>query len=161
MKQLILIRHADSDQHIGLSDFERPLNLKGELSAELMGKKLLNNKLVFDRIFCSSAKRALSTAKIIGEAIGYPEQRFVISSSLYTFDDDALFRFIEELDDQLDSVVIVGHNPAMTLLLNDLTQASINNLPPCAAAQIELAINDWIDIQPGCGKLRHLELPAN
>lgn len=161
MKQLTLIRHANSDQHIGLSDFERPLNIQGELTANAMGVILCKQPIIFDRLFSSPAKRALSTAKLICNAINFSEDEIAVDPRLYTFDDDALLRFIETLDERFDSVVIVGHNPALTLLLSELTGSSLNSLPPCAIVQIELAITDWIEIRSGCGRLLRLEFPQS
>ncbi|MCB1661388.1 MAG: histidine phosphatase family protein [Pseudomonadales bacterium] len=161
MKQLTLIRHAHADQHIGLSDFERPLNAKGEFTARAMGRVLRDHPIPFEQIFASPAKRALSTAKLICKAIHLPEQKIVVDPLLYTFDDTVLLGFIEALDDRIDNLAIVGHNPALTLLLGELTRSPLNNLPPCAIAQMELSITNWFEIRSGCGRLLRLELPQS
>ena len=160
MKQLTLIRHGKSDHSFGLADIERPLNERGESDAVLMGSWLIQQQIHFDQIFTSPAKRALTTAKLVSGQLDDDINEIVIEPLLYTFDSDGLYRFIETTDDQLSDIVIVGHNPGITLLVNDLCYSSpIDNMPTCGIAQIELAITDWVEIAPGTGKLKQFSCP--
>ena len=81
------------------------------------------------------------------------------STSLYSFDMEDIYSFIECIDDQLGSVAIVGHNPAITLLANDLTFTSINNVPPAGVINIQLNVSDWMETHSGTGKLVSFEYP--
>ncbi|MFA5583737.1 MAG: histidine phosphatase family protein [Bacteriovoracaceae bacterium] len=87
MISLYLIRHAESDlnvktelifgrqNHIALTD-------RGRKQAELTGKRLADEKKIFDFIFSSPAVRALETAKIVARATGFPVSKIVTSDLL-------------------------------------------------------------------------------
>ena len=157
MKQLILIRHAQAkNPNAQLSDFERPLSSFGKENAAQIGKRLAQ-QVNIQKLFTSPAERALTTARIIGKALQLPEYKVLANTELYSFDMEDIYSFIECLDDQLDSVAIVGHNPAITLLANDLTFTSINNVPTAGVINIQLNISSWVDIQSGVGKLVSFE----
>lgn len=160
MKRLTLIRHAKSDHSFGLSDIKRPLNPRGEKAAELMGGVLKQQQILFERVFCSPAIRAQQTAERLCNAMGHPKRQIITDDSLYTFDTTPLYRFIESLDEQLSDAAIVGHNPAMTLLTNELCRtANIDNLPTCSVVRIELAIAEWVEVHSGCASLIDFDFP--
>jgi phosphohistidine phosphatase len=71
-KRIVLIRHAKSSWANPLqSDFERPLNDRGQQDAPMMGKRLKDAGIVPDKIISSTAKRASQTAKHIAKSTGY------------------------------------------------------------------------------------------
>ena len=47
----------------------------------------------------------------------------------------------------LDNFIIFGHNPALTQLINKLTDLEIENFPTCAICGITIPIEDWKNIQ--------------
>ena len=57
MKYLGLLRHAKSDWSLGLEDHDRPLNKRGQRSAEAIGYWLARKGLSPDEILCSTSKR--------------------------------------------------------------------------------------------------------
>lgn len=127
-----------------------------------MGKLLRARHPGFEQLFSSPACRALTTAHIIAEKLGYAPQNIIVDAALYTFDTDGLYRFIETVDDALSDIAIVGHNPAMTLLINELcTHTAIDNLPTCGVAELELSITEWVEISPHKGELSNLYRPKN
>jgi len=68
MKQLILIRHGETDYNLedrycGFSN--PPLNSKGILQAEKLKIKLIGLNLKIDKVYSSDLKRAVETAKIV------------------------------------------------------------------------------------------------
>ena len=158
MKTLTLIRHAKSTHSLpGLADIDRPLNERGEAAATLMGARLREANFDFDAVFCSRARRAQQTAA--GIFCDDWAKRVEIAPRLYTFEETDLYRFIELLEPTLNSVVIVGHNPATTMLINDLCRSNIANVPTCGIAQIALEIENWFDVAPGTGKLINYDFP--
>ena len=71
--QIILIRHAKSSWNDPTqSDFDRPLNDRGEIDAPEMGKRLKAAGIVPDLIIASTAKRAQQTAAHIAKGVGVP-----------------------------------------------------------------------------------------
>ena len=71
-RSLFIIRHAKSSWKNPLqSDYERPLNDRGEADAPMMGERLKKLNIQPDLIISSTAKRAAQTAKKIAAAMGY------------------------------------------------------------------------------------------
>jgi phosphohistidine phosphatase len=147
MKKLYLIRHAKSSwDDLSLSDFQRVLNKRGEGDAPLMAKALNDEGIKPELIISSPAIRAKTTAKIIANGIGY-EKDIAFKDSIYESSDFNLMMVIKELDDALESVMIVGHNPALTDVINKISDFSLHNLPTCGMVALELE-NGWADLTP-------------
>ena len=160
MKTLYIVRHAKSSwDERGISDHDRKLNSRGKRDAPKMGE-LLNGKGYHpDIMYSSSAKRALTTAKIIAEKIAYPVDNIVVSKNVYDATTNDLVNLINIIDDKYESVMLFGHNPSFTVLANLLADKYIDNMPTCAVAVIELNIESWKEIESDCGKLIAFEYP--
>ena len=125
MKQLHLIRHAKSSwEHPELSDHQRPLNGRGRQprpSLAVLCRRRLRLAGARHRSFLSAPQRARETFD--GLTIGWPllgEQVPNYDDALYTFDEADLIDWIAAANDGLDSIALIGHNPAMTELANFL-----------------------------------------
>ena len=136
MKQLHLIRHAKSSwEHPNLSDHQRPLNARGRQAAPLVGRAMHAEIGASGRetpqFFVSTAQRARETFD--GLTIGWPllgEQVPIYDGALYTFDAADLIDWIATADNGLDSIALIGHNPAMTQLTRFLCPTlALSNLP--------------------------------
>lgn len=160
MKTVHLIRHAKSSwNHPGLSDVERPLNNRGREACAIMAPQILDAGCNFDNIHCSIATRAQNT--IEGLAAALPDRSITWSSEskLYTFSSQDLFDYCLDLDNGLTSIVLVGHNPAMTGFANGMGDQSIDNLPTCGYVQIELPAESWKEITPETGTTKAILTP--
>ena len=161
-KTLILVRHAKSSwDSPGLDDRERPLNERGKKDVPRMGKFLSDKGIRPGLITSSPAVRARKTAEGIAKELGFKKSEVRIDERLYTFDEDALLRVIWGLDDGLDEVMVVGHNPAVTALLNRLTRAGVDNVPTCGAAVVEIRSGSWAGADDGRGSLVSFDYPKN
>lgn len=159
MKLLTLIRHAKSSHgHVGLTDIQRPLNTRGLADTELMAGQLRDQKFTCDAVFCSPAVRARETAAGLFRDTA-SSGKLQTRPALYTFDMEALYRFIELIEPHINHAVIVAHNPAITLLANDLAFVDIDNVPTCGIVRFELAIEEWVDIAAGTGELLSFDYP--
>ena len=162
MKRLILIRHAKSSwKQPWLSDHDRPLNKRGNRSIELMQQQVSDQMINVDQIYSSSACRALSTAQGL-QPVLCPEQQSITAAQLYQFNEAPLWQFVNELDDQLSNVALIGHNPALLDFTNELIDDAgdrLHRLPTCGLLQLELAINHWHRLSPGCGQLLYSVSP--
>ena len=160
MKTLYIVRHAKSSwDERGISDHDRKLNSRGKRDAPKMGE-LLNGKGYHpDIMYSSSAKRALTTAKIIAEKIAYPVDNIVVTKSIYDATTSDLVNLINKIDDKYESVMLFGHNPGFTVLTNLLTDKYIDNMPTCAVAVIGLNIESWKEVESDCGNLIAFEYP--
>lgn len=155
MKKLILVRHAKASWgEVGSADFDRTLSKQGEIDAETMAGRLalrlsLNPPQVpptLDRIICSSAQRTRSTAKALAQKINYPLSEIELDKNLYLAGLDTWLETIQCLPDQLQFVVMVGHNPALTELVNILSSQPIPAVPPCGMLYLQFGDIEWSQI---------------
>lgn len=161
MKTLHLLRHAKSSwDNPGLADHERGLNKRGRRDAPRMGHALAA-RMPAMVVCASTARRATLTLEGLCEA--WPALAALphgTDDDLYTFSADDLIQWIRRRDESLTSVFIIGHNPALTELINMLTAGhTLDNLPTAGYAQLLLDVPGWSGLRPGCGQLVDLLLP--
>ena len=165
MMRLMLLRHAKSSwADSGLSDFERPLNARGRRAASLMGNYMRQRRLQPDLILCSPAQRTRQTVSGILEdldinpPVDYPPD-------LYLADNGVLASLIATVDDNVQSLLCVGHNPgfqnaAVQFSVPDevgMRDAIAKKLPAGALVVIDLEGDAWSSIGPG--KLVEFQTP--
>jgi phosphohistidine phosphatase len=146
MKTLFLARHAKSSRDDpSLPDRERPLNDRGLDDAPRMGKRLSKRGVKPDLLVSSPALRALTTAQLIADEIGYARKNIVVDERLYASSPDDLLAVICALDDKLDSVMLFGHNPEFAELAHRLS-SDIADMPTCAIAEFRFDAKAWVDV---------------
>ena len=161
-KTLIIMRHAKSswdDSYV--SDHERGLLDKGIKRTGKIAGFIQDNGINPDLIISSTAKRALTTAKIIAKSISYEESKIKQSKNLYLSYVDDVYDELFQLDNSIDSVMIFGHNPCFTDLVNVFANKPIDNLPTSGLAVIEFKTSNWENIPVSKSKLKHLVFPSN
>jgi phosphohistidine phosphatase len=162
MKTLTLVRHAKSSwDHPGLTDFERPLNQRGIRDAPRMGSRLAARNEPPQSIISSPAVRALTTAKVIASALGYRAAGIIADERLFHAYSEQLLDVIRGFDASLRHVMLVGHNPGLTNLVEQLAQAGIANIPTCGIVVIDFSIDHWRDLSDGAGELLLFDYPKN
>jgi phosphohistidine phosphatase len=160
MKRVYLLRHAKSSwAEPGLPDIERPLNKRGQKDAPMMGKRLNKRKVSPQLLISSPAKRALATARIIAEKIGYPQAQIEISDEVYAAGATTLLRIVKRVDDSIVRVMLVGHNPELEGFLNYLVPDQIDKVPTCAVACIDFAVDSWKKVARKKGTLAFFDYP--
>lgn len=159
-KTLYLVRHAKSSwKDSSLDDADRPLNKRGMRDAPEMGKRLARAGVRPDLITSSPAVRALTTAQGIAGELGIKKSKIDINEDIYTFNAEGLLEAIRGLDDKQNTVMLVGHNPATTILLNELSGADIDNVPTCGVARLEMNTDSWAQVKSGSAELVSFDYP--
>jgi phosphohistidine phosphatase len=160
MKTIYLLRHAKSSWgDASLSDFERPLNDRGLRTAPFMGEVMTRRGYSPSVIISSPAKRAATTAKLVKESAGLSGPlRF--DDRIYEASPNTLRTVAAESNEDVDSVMLVGHNPGMEGFIRYLT-AQIEPMPTAALAVIELSIVSWKDLDANSGKIVEIIRPKN
>jgi phosphohistidine phosphatase len=144
MKKLYIIRHAKSSwDSSAKSDFDRPLNKRGQRDAPLMGKVLKNRAIKPDLIISSSAKRAKKTAMIISEKIGYKESEILFDGDLYLASASEILEIVQDVSSDIETLFVIAHNPGMTDFINHFCKERITNLPTTGIFSMEFDILDW------------------
>ncbi len=142
MKTLLIFRHAKSSwKEARLADHDRPLNKRGKRTAPQMGELIREEGLSPDLIISSTAKRARTTAELAAENCDF-EGEMVLTRMLYHADPQTYIEVLQELAGDHAIVMVVGHNPGMEELLEDLTGVS-EAFPTGALAQVDLPVESW------------------
>jgi len=118
-----------------------------------MGKEMVKHNVVPQRIISSSAVRARTTAEIFASELSYDLAEIVVTDEIYGVGTNELLEMIQGFDDELDKVMLVGHNPTVTDLANGLAQCNIHNVPTCGVLVIGFQVEQWSDIEDGKGNL--------
>ena len=161
VKNLLLIRHAKSSWNdTTLSDRDRPLNKRGKRDAPAMGMLLKNAQLSPDLMLSSPATRAHKTARKIAKAVGYDPDRIVIREEIYLQGVSGLLDVLGGLDDTNQRIYLVGHNPELTELANQLTGAEIEYIPTCGIVSVEFDVDSWRDCVGTKGRVSLFVRPA-
>jgi len=147
MKILYIVRHGKSSwEQAGITDSERTLLFKGEENTKIVGELLAKRKIKPDMIISSFARRAKDTACIIASEINFPIENIIIIKELYYADEYTIYDLFYEISDKINSLMIVGHNPTLTYLINNLIKEKIDNLPTSGVIAINLNIKQWQNI---------------
>jgi len=116
MKEIILVRHATAEAQDAKNDLERKLVPKGFKESQNVGFLLAKLQKEVDVIITSHADRALETADQI-QSIVYRKISRKVDMDLYTGGIEDYLKAIRNLDDHLDAVLLIGHNPVLEELV--------------------------------------------
>ena len=160
MFQLILLRHAKAEPDGGNEgDHGRRLTDRGRRNAGLMGRFLERAEQLPDLAVSSTAARARQTAELAIEAAGSEvelrETRVLYSSSV-----ERTLGVLREIEDDYETVLLVGHEPTWSELASALTGGGRLRLPTAGLVLLDLEIDSWSEIAPGAATLRGLVTPA-
>ena len=160
MKTLYLLRHAKSSwSNPELRDFERPLSARGLKDVRQMGERFRNLGRRVDCIICSPAVRAKTTAGLFAEAIGFGIDDIASNPELYFAGTGMFLKAASLVDEENESAMLVGHNPAITEFVNAIGDERIDNIPTCGLVELSLPIESWSDIKLGTAHLVDFDFP--
>jgi phosphohistidine phosphatase len=159
-KRLFVLRHAKSSwDDPGLDDRERPLAPRGRRAAKLLAEHLRGSGIRPVQVLCSPARRTLETLEGVdpgGEALVEPE--------LYSATASEIIKRLARVPEEVDSVMVIGHNPALqTLVLrlaggngsvsdgSDLAHVQ-RKFPTGALATLTFQCG-WSELSPGSAQL--------
>ena len=146
MKTLLVLRHAKSSWNDPtLDDHERPLNKRGRRAAPRVGELVREAGLKPDVFISSDAVRARMTAEAVAEAARYGGE-IVLDPHLYMAGPADILSLLTTVRENAETVMIVGHNPGLEELVEQLT-GERQDFPTAALAQIGLPIKQWRDLK--------------
>jgi phosphohistidine phosphatase len=149
MKNLILIRHAKSNWDSPVNDVDRPLDQRGVKDAHLVSANIQDFLPKTFVVWSSTAKRAAATALIFSQNIQYPIDSILFSERFYTFDGKELEKIIKSIDNAVESVILFGHNEAITNFVNKFGDILIANVPTSGFVSLSFNTDCWSKIQKG------------
>jgi phosphohistidine phosphatase len=112
VKRLFLLRHAKSSwDDPSLDDHDRPLTRRGRRASKLIAKHLRRERIAPSLVLCSSARRTRETLERVLPTLDAAHVR--VERELYGASAEELLRRLREVPPTLDSVMLVGHQPAI------------------------------------------------
>jgi phosphohistidine phosphatase len=152
MKALHLLRHAKSswadDEQ---PDRERPLAPRGRRAARRLAAHFDERGVHPDVVLCSSAVRARQTLELVAPGLGEGVE-VLVEEELYGASARQLLARLRCLPEEVDSAMVVGHNPGLqelTLLLardSELRERAAAHFPTAALASLNLRRGGWTDL---------------
>ena len=112
-----------------------------------MGQLVRKKRISVERIISSHALRARLTAQAMADATGYRDEILLDPRLYHASAADTLAVLRSTLEHNVETVMIVGHNPGLEELVAQLT-GEPEGLTTAALAQIALPIDRWSDLTP-------------
>lgn len=146
MKTIILLRHGKAESYYAKSnDFDRELAEEGRRNAMEMGIYIRDEGFIPDLICSSGAARAFETAMLAAERMNYSKDKIIVNNNLYLCSASAIFYTFSKLSNEINSCMIVAHNPGLTELINELG-VKMDNLPTASAISFSFNVDSWKNI---------------
>ncbi len=149
MKTLLIVRHAKSSWEYPVDDKDRPLKLRGIKDAHLVANYVSDKIDTPNVIYSSIANRALHTCAIFTRCLEYPFTKISIKESMYDFGGSGLLATIKSCDDAVDTLMVFGHNHAITAVANTYGSQYFDNVPTSGFVAIQFDTDSWNDINEG------------
>lgn len=160
MKELIVVRHAKSSwEHAGLADHERPLLEKGKKRTRKVISYMQEQGVKPDFVMTSSALRARETAQYIANGLGVDKGFVKVDPALYHANAEQLLAQFDDLSDNFTTVLMVGHNPALTNFVNFFLVPPIDWLPTSGVVALQFDTDKWDEIRTAPRKVRFVVFP--
>jgi phosphohistidine phosphatase len=146
LKSLTLFRHAktEPDSTTG-RDFDRRLNERGKRDAPRVGEQIRSLGLEYDLVLASPAARAAETAELAGLSPRFDERIYDASAG-------GLLAIVQQVDDAIDRLAMVGHNPGFERLASRLLGSDVE-MPTGSLVEIQLPIDEWNGAGTAAGRL--------
>jgi phosphohistidine phosphatase len=135
-RQLVVMRHAAAASDGDGGDHGRPLTPDGRREAADVGARLARLGAHFDAVLCSSALRARQTWESLPPGLSGPSEPD-FRRSVYHAGAEELLDLLRESGGQGEDVqglLVIGHNPTVQQLLADLLDDPPARFRPGAAA---------------------------
>ena len=163
-RTLILLRHAKSSYPDGVGDHERPLAPRGEREAGLAGDWLRSGAVPpVQAVLCSTATRTRQTLARTG--IEAPTQ---FLDRLYGATPGGVINEINAVPENVGTLLVIGHEPAMSSVALGLAGAPGNNLTvagqislkyPTSALAVLRVSTAWAGLELGGAVLEAFHIP--
>jgi phosphohistidine phosphatase len=118
---------------------------------------------------CSGAKRTRNTLEQITSGFEGDPFETQYSDAIYDATKAGLFKMLQELGAQHESVMIIGHNPTIYELCALMAAQGADNFmnrlsegyTPATLSIFEFPIENWADLNPNDGKLVEYAAPLD
>ena len=135
MKQIYILRHAKSSwKNLNLNDFDRPLAKRGINDSIKLNNFIKKNNYDLEKVICSNAKRAKDTFDLVADSFNFSIDSVEYRDDLYYGNTNTIVNLLKGLDSNIKNILIVGHNPSLHSLVEQLTTKKIYKFSTCSLA---------------------------
>lgn len=146
VKYIILMRHAKSDwSDTSLSDHNRTLNTRGNKDAPKMAERIKAYDILPELMLVSDAARTRETWQHIAEPLGNVQTKF--DEDLYLASPRTIIQKLKDVNNLIDTVLLLAHNPGITDVFHDLAGIRIDNVPTAGVGCIRLHTDKFSEIE--------------
>lgn len=153
-RTLVLLRHAKAQNPAGVKDVDRPLTSRGHADAAAAGAWLSHRGYDPDLVLCSPSRRTRETWHGVALALAAaPEVRY--DKKVYTSSAHDLLELVTEVEDDVATVLLIGHNPSVQQLsaLLDSEHVDPDGIRTAGAA-VHSWDGSWVDCGPTTAALK-------
>ena len=148
-RELLILRHAKSSwKDDSLSDHERPLNKRGQKSANWMGEYFQTRQIQPDMVLCSTARRARLTLDGILESLVIEPTQIKFESDIYFSGVGAILRLIQQQSGHHGHLLVIGHEPDLSSLVSRVIEPGHPSVevPTCTLVRVGFFLPDWAEV---------------
>jgi phosphohistidine phosphatase len=154
MKRLAIIRHAKTEQENYDSDFTRELLPIGIEDAKNIVADLKKWNIYPDAIISSPANRAIATARIFAEGLGFPLEEMEEERNLYfEMTTGEFVDMIKASSDDVETLFVFGHNPFMHFVAQRMSFNYDGHMPTCSTVILDFDVDSWKEVEAHKGLL--------
>ena len=135
--RLVLLRHAQAEAKDVRDDFHRRLTEKGREEAVRIGQALGGQGIRAQSVVSSPATRAMETAVLAAPGLGFDIHHIAAEPLAYEGGSSVLLDIARRRAVDLECLVMVGHNPGLRELGEELAGLEEWSLPKGSAAIFE------------------------
>jgi len=157
-KRIIVYRHAKSSwEDLNIEDYDLNLNSKGLNDAENMAKVIGSKVILPDLILCSGAIRTRQTIDALRKKNPFIEIEY--DDNLYLAEKTAIEFLVSEVANDIETLLICGHNPGLTDFINAKTDNEFDEIPTSCIVVIEFQNYLWKEILHTKGTIIYVDYP--
>lgn len=153
-RNLYVLRHAKSNWDESIErDHDRPLAARGHRATRLLKQYVRDHEIRPDLVLCSTALRAVETLEGVD-----PTGERSIEASIYGAGYGQLIDRLRQVPDDLSAVMLIGHNPALQVLVLALARSGDGledigrKYPTGALATLQFTV-PWSELDVGAAEL--------
>jgi len=162
MKTIYLVRHGRASESVlGLSDKDRPLEPRGILETRELTKKLAYEGVKPTLIVSSTAVRAHQTALEMARVLGFPQEKIQLVNALYLAEEDTILDALTFLSDEVDSVILVAHNPGITDFAHIFLNQPLGSMATSTIVSLQFNLKHWLQLPISRPKTTRIYMPDN
>jgi phosphohistidine phosphatase len=166
-RRIIVLRHAKADWP-AVPDHERPLADRGRKDAPVAGRWLAGTGIIPDLALCSTAERTRETWKLFAHELP-TRPRTVYEDRLYDAAPGQLIEVLQEVPEEVGTVILIGHNPGVAGLTEVLTgghegdtlpRLQSGGFPTSGIAVLAVDL-PWKSLEPGVAHFTTFHTPKD